>query len=68
MLKKGELHRNTESRFRIMVNERSNINHAMASSSAVAPYKFGAALTKRANDRKTPLQLFTYANLFLNNK
>jgi len=51
-----------------MFNERFNINHAMASSSAVAPYKFGAALTKRANDRKSPLQLFTYANLFLNNK
>jgi len=51
-----------------MLNDRFNNNHAMASSSAVAPYKFGAALTKRANDRKSTLQLFTYANLFLNNK
>jgi len=51
-----------------MLNERFNIYHAMASSSAVAPYKFGAAITKRANDRKSPLQLFTYANLFYNNK
>jgi len=51
-----------------MLNERFDINQAMASSSAVAPYKFGAALTKRTNDRKSPLKLITYANLFLNDK